>query len=117
MRYHKTREKRKGKTDYSEGKSQPSVREGGLDAMQARPCCPACVVVYGPHLRGIWHQRTGGFALGQAGAAHRIRARTPAGRWGEPRELIGAAVFLSSQASDFVNGQILTVDGGLLAAL
>jgi gluconate 5-dehydrogenase len=46
-----------------------------------------------------------------------ICTRTPAGRWGEPRELIGAAVFLSARASDFVNGQILTVDGGLLAAL
>lgn len=46
-----------------------------------------------------------------------ICRRTPAGRWGEPRELIGAAVFLASRASDFVNGQILTVDGGLLAAL
>ncbi|MSU48193.1 MAG: SDR family oxidoreductase [Opitutus sp.] len=43
--------------------------------------------------------------------------RTPAGRWGEPRELVGAAVFLSSRGADFVNGQILTVDGGLLAAL
>ena len=46
-----------------------------------------------------------------------IRARTPAGRWGQPEELIGAAVFLASPASDFVNGQILYVDGGLLAAL
>ena len=46
-----------------------------------------------------------------------ICARTPAGRWGEPRELIGTAVFLASRASDFVNGQILYVDGGLLAAL
>jgi gluconate 5-dehydrogenase len=46
-----------------------------------------------------------------------ICRRTPAGRWGEARELIGAAVFLSSRASDFVNGQILFVDGGLLAAL
>ncbi|MBI4625607.1 MAG: SDR family oxidoreductase [Verrucomicrobia bacterium] len=45
-----------------------------------------------------------------------IRARTPAGRWGEPRELVGAAVFLASRASDFVNGQILYVDGGLLAS-
>lgn len=43
--------------------------------------------------------------------------RTPAGRWGEPRELIGTAVFLASRASDFVNGQIIVVDGGLLAAL
>lgn len=46
-----------------------------------------------------------------------ICARTPAGRWGEPSELIGAVVFLASRASDYVNGQIVTVDGGLLAAL
>lgn len=46
-----------------------------------------------------------------------ICARTPAGRWGAPADLIGAAVFLSARGSDFVNGQILTVDGGLLAAL
>ena len=46
-----------------------------------------------------------------------IRARTPAGRWGEPADLVGAAVFLASSASDFVNGQVLYVDGGLLAAL
>lgn len=46
-----------------------------------------------------------------------ICARTPAGRWGEPNELVGAGVFLASGASDFIHGQILTVDGGLLAAL
>jgi gluconate 5-dehydrogenase len=46
-----------------------------------------------------------------------ICGRTPAGRWGEPHELAGAAIFLASRASDFVNGQILTVDGGLLSAL
>jgi gluconate 5-dehydrogenase len=46
-----------------------------------------------------------------------LLARTPAGRWGLPEELVGAAVFLSSQASDFVNGQIIYVDGGILAAL
>jgi gluconate 5-dehydrogenase len=46
-----------------------------------------------------------------------IRARTPAGRWGRPEELAGAAVFLASPASDFVNGQILYVDGGLLAGI
>jgi len=43
--------------------------------------------------------------------------RTPAGRWGRPEELIGAAVFLAGPASSFVNGQILYVDGGMLAAL
>lgn len=46
-----------------------------------------------------------------------ICRRTPAGRWGQPEELAGAAVFLASRASDFVNGQIIYVDGGLLAAL
>lgn len=39
--------------------------------------------------------------------------RTPAGRWGKLEELIGAAVFLSSPASDFVNGHLLMVDGGM----
>lgn len=46
-----------------------------------------------------------------------ICGRTPAGRWGQPEELVGTAVFLASRASNFVNGQILAVDGGLLAAL
>ncbi|MEZ5070895.1 MAG: gluconate 5-dehydrogenase [Bacteroidales bacterium] len=46
-----------------------------------------------------------------------ILRRTPAGRWGDPADLEGAAVFLSSRASDFVNGQILYVDGGILATI
>ena len=46
-----------------------------------------------------------------------VKLRTPAGRWGKPRELAGAAVFLASKASDFVTGQILYVDGGWLANL
>ena len=41
--------------------------------------------------------------------------RTPMGRWGEVQELGGAAVFLASPASSFVNGHILYVDGGILA--
>jgi 2-deoxy-D-gluconate 3-dehydrogenase len=41
-----------------------------------------------------------------------ILARIPAGRWGEPEDLMGAVVFLASAASDYVNGTILTVDGG-----
>ena len=44
-----------------------------------------------------------------------IIAKTPAGRWGNPEDLAGPAVFLSSEASDFVNGQILYVDGGIQA--
>lgn len=44
-----------------------------------------------------------------------IIAKTPAGRWGTPEDLMGPAVFLASDASDFVNGQVLYVDGGILA--
>lgn len=43
--------------------------------------------------------------------------RTPANRWGLPHELAGAAIFLASDASNFVNGQIIYVDGGILAVL
>lgn len=44
-----------------------------------------------------------------------IVAKTPAERWGDPEDLKGPAVFLASQASDFVNGHVLYVDGGILA--
>lgn len=44
-----------------------------------------------------------------------IVSKTPAARWGEPEDLMGPAVFLASDASNFVNGHILYVDGGLLA--
>lgn len=44
-----------------------------------------------------------------------IIAKTPAARWGKPEDLAGPAVFLASNASDFVNGHVLYVDGGILA--
>lgn len=46
-----------------------------------------------------------------------LRKRTPAGRWGRLDDLHGAAVFLASDASDFVNGQTIYVDGGILAVI
>ena len=46
-----------------------------------------------------------------------VKARTPAKRWGKPQELVGTAVFLSASASDYVNGQIIYVDGGMLSVL
>jgi gluconate 5-dehydrogenase len=46
-----------------------------------------------------------------------LRARTPAQRWGRPEDLIGTAVFLGSAASDYVNGQIIYVDGGITAVI
>jgi gluconate 5-dehydrogenase len=55
--------------------------------------------------------------LRQPGSAFNsfIISKTPAGRWGETDDLIGPAIFLASEASDFVNGHILYVDGGILA--
>ena len=44
-----------------------------------------------------------------------ILSRIPAGRWGRPEDLAGATVFLASPASDYVNGHVLTVDGGWMA--
>jgi len=44
-----------------------------------------------------------------------IIAKTPAARWGKTEDLVGPAIFLASQASDFVNGHVLYVDGGILA--
>lgn len=46
-----------------------------------------------------------------------LKGRTPAGRWGDPEELLGALVLLASPASDFINGQVIYVDGGLSAAI
>ena len=46
-----------------------------------------------------------------------VKGRTPSGRWGQPEDLIGVTVFLASAASDYVNGQIVYVDGGLLAVI
>lgn len=47
-----------------------------------------------------------------AGLNERVLARTPAGRWGEPADLAGIAVFLASSASDFITGTAIPVDGG-----
>ena len=46
-----------------------------------------------------------------------LKNRTPAHRWGNPEELIGSIIFLASHASDFINGQIIYIDGGILAAI
>lgn len=46
-----------------------------------------------------------------------VRGRTPAGRWGRTEDLVGTLLFLSSDASAFVNGQVIYVDGGMLSVL
>jgi 2-deoxy-D-gluconate 3-dehydrogenase len=51
---------------------------------------------------------------GDGSRNHDMLARIPAGRWGTPDDLAGAAVFLASPASDYVNGYTMAVDGGWL---
>ncbi|MCA0425692.1 MAG: SDR family oxidoreductase [Proteobacteria bacterium] len=46
-----------------------------------------------------------------------VKGRTPAKRWGKPEELVGTAVFLASSASNYVSGQIIYVDGGMISVL
>jgi len=46
-----------------------------------------------------------------------VKKRTPAGRWGDPPEIGGLAVFLASRAADYMTGQLVTIDGGMSVAL
>jgi 2-deoxy-D-gluconate 3-dehydrogenase len=50
------------------------------------------------------------------GLHDKVLARTPVGRWGEPQDLAGIAVFLASRASDFITGTAIPVDGGYSVA-
>lgn len=50
--------------------------------------------------------------IADAGRNEQIMQRIPAGRWGKPEDMVGAAVFLASKPSDYVHGEIIVVDGG-----
>jgi gluconate 5-dehydrogenase len=92
--------------------------KGGLKLLTANMCCEWAK--YNVQVNGIG---PGYIATSQTAAirenAHPfndlVMTRTPAGRWGEPEDVGNAALFLASRASDFVNGHILYVDGGILA--
>jgi 2-deoxy-D-gluconate 3-dehydrogenase len=63
-----------------------------------------------------WHKtEMTAFARGTA-FEEAVKRRTPAGRWGEPEDVVGAAVFLASYASDYVTGSVITIDGGYMAS-
>jgi NAD(P)-dependent dehydrogenase (short-subunit alcohol dehydrogenase family) len=62
-----------------------------------------------------WHHTEMTDARGSA-FDEAVKRRTPAGRWGEPRDVVGAAIFLASPASDYVTGSVITVDGGYFAS-
>ncbi|QEK51265.1 gluconate 5-dehydrogenase [Pedobacter aquae] len=95
-----------------------AAAKGGLKLLTANMCCEWAK--YNIQINGIG---PGYIATSQTAAIREgnhpfndlVMTRTPAGRWGEPEDVANAALFLASKASDFVNGHILFVDGGILA--
>ncbi len=92
--------------------------KGGLKLLTANMCCEWAK--YNIQINGIG---PGYIATSQTAPIREnghpfndlVMTRTPAGRWGEPGDVANAALFLASKASNFVNGHILFVDGGILA--
>jgi gluconate 5-dehydrogenase len=96
-----------------------TVAKGGLRMLTRGLCAewgPANIQINGIAPGYFDTELTAALAADEAFSAW-VRGRAPAGRWGRPEELAGAAVFLASAASDYVNGQILGVDGGMSAVL
>jgi gluconate 5-dehydrogenase len=92
--------------------------KGGLKLLTANMCCEWAK--YNLQINGIGPgyiatEQTAPIREGNHPFNDLVMTRTPAGRWGEPEDVANAALFLASEASNFVNGQVLYVDGGILA--
>jgi gluconate 5-dehydrogenase len=96
-----------------------SATKGGLKLLTQGMCAdlgPAGIQVngIGP---GYFETELTAALVADATFSEWIRSKTPLGRWGKVDDLVGALIFLASPASDFVSGQVLYVDGGMLAVL
>ena len=92
--------------------------KGGLKLLTANMCCEWAkfnIQVNGIGPGYIATAQTAPIREGNHPFNDLVMTRTPAGRWGEPEDVGNAALFLASNASNFVNGHILYVDGGILA--
>ncbi len=92
--------------------------KGGLKLLTANMCCEWAkhnIQINGIGPGYIATAQTAPIREGGHPFNDLVMMRTPAGRWGEPEDVGNAALFLASQASNFVNGHILYVDGGILA--
>lgn len=92
--------------------------KGGLKLLTANMCCEWAkhnIQINGIGPGYIATAQTAPIREGGHPFNDLVMMRTPAGRWGEPEDIGNAALFLASQASNFVNGHILYVDGGILA--
>ena len=95
-----------------------AASKGGLKMMTR-----ALAVELAPHnvqvngiAPGFFKTEMNAALIGNAEFSAWVEKRTPAGRWGDPQEIAGAAVFLASDAANFVTGHLLYVDGGFSAA-
>jgi gluconate 5-dehydrogenase len=92
--------------------------KGGLKLLTQTMCCEWAkhnIQVNGIGPGYIATAQTAPIRVGGHPFNNLVMTRTPAGRWGEPEDLVGAALLLASRAGDYVNGQIIYVDGGILA--
>ena len=92
--------------------------KGGLKLLTATMCCEWAkfnVQINGIGPGYIATSQTDDIRLNGHPFNDLVMTRTPAGRWGEPEDVGNAALFLASKASNFVNGHVLYVDGGILA--
>lgn len=92
--------------------------KGGLKLLTANMCCEWAK--YNVQINGIGPgyiatDQTAPIRVGGHPFNDLVMTRTPANRWGEPEDVGNASLFLASKAADFVNGQVLYVDGGILA--
>jgi gluconate 5-dehydrogenase len=95
-----------------------AAAKGGLKLLTANMCCEWAK--YGVQINGIGPgyiatEQTAPIRVDGHPFNDLVMTRTPANRWGEPEDVGNASLFLASKASNFVNGHVLNVDGGILA--
>ena len=95
-----------------------AAAKGGLKLLTANMCCEWAK--YGVQINGIGPgyiatEQTAPIRVDGHPFNDLVMTRTPANRWGEPEDVGNASLFLASKASNFVNGHVLNVDGGIIA--
>jgi gluconate 5-dehydrogenase len=99
------------------GDTPYTVAKGGLEALTRALAAELGVhgITVNAIAPGFFATEANAELVAQTSVASWLRQRTSLGRWGEPKEIAGAAVFLASPAASYITGQILAVDGGYLA--